>query len=63
MRLVAEGRTNAQIGRILVISEGTAKSHVKGILRKMEAANRAEAVALWLREQAPGTAHLRARIG
>lgn len=43
------GHTNARIARRLVISEGTVKSHVKHILRKLGAANRAEAVARWLR--------------
>jgi DNA-binding CsgD family transcriptional regulator len=51
MLLMGEGRTNSQIARRLVISEGTAKSHVKSILRKLQATNRAEAVARWLRAQ------------
>jgi hypothetical protein len=46
---MGQGYTNAQIARRLVISEGTVKSHVKHILRKLDAANRAEAVAIWLR--------------
>ncbi|HEY1971191.1 MAG TPA: LuxR C-terminal-related transcriptional regulator [Pseudonocardia sp.] len=49
VRLMGQGYTNAQIARRLVISEGTVKSHVKHILRKLDAANRAEAVAIWLR--------------
>jgi len=36
----------------LFISEGTVKSHVKHILRKLGAANRAEAVCRYLRTQA-----------
>ena len=32
-----------------MISEGTVKSHVKHILRKLRAANRAEAVSRYLR--------------
>jgi DNA-binding CsgD family transcriptional regulator len=51
MRLMGAGHTNAQIARRLVISEGTVKSHVKHILRKLQAANRAEAVSRWLREE------------
>lgn len=47
LELMAEGRTNAAIARELVISDGTVKQHVKHILRKMHAANRAEAIALW----------------
>ena len=49
MGLMVEGATNADIARRLVIAEGTAKAHVHRILRKLGAANRAEAVALWLR--------------
>lgn len=48
VRLMAEGLTNGQIGRRLMITEGTVKSHVKRILRKTGSANRAEAVAIWM---------------
>ncbi|MET8430707.1 LuxR C-terminal-related transcriptional regulator [Nocardia sp. NPDC004860] len=44
LELMAQGRTNAAIAAELIISEGTAKQHVKHILRKLGAANRAEAV-------------------
>jgi LuxR family transcriptional regulator, regulator of acetate metabolism len=47
--LMAEGQTNAGIATRLVISEGTVKSHVGHVLRKMRAANRAEAVSRYLR--------------
>ena len=50
--LMATGETNAGIAARLIISEGTVKSHVKHILRKLGAANRAEAVCLYLRMQA-----------
>jgi RNA polymerase sigma factor (sigma-70 family) len=46
--LMASGATNTQIAEELVVSEGTVKSHVKRILRKLRAANRAEAVARYL---------------
>lgn len=46
-QLMAQGDTNHRIARRLSISEGTVKSHVKHILRKTGAANRAEAVARW----------------
>jgi DNA-binding NarL/FixJ family response regulator len=50
LRLVGKGLTNAQIARQLFIGEGTVKSHVKAILRKLHAAHRAEAVSIWLHE-------------
>ena len=49
MELVSTGATNSEIGAALVISESTVKSHVKHILRKLRAANRAEAVARYFR--------------
>jgi DNA-binding CsgD family transcriptional regulator/GAF domain-containing protein len=42
--LLATGATNRQIAATLVVSENTVKSHVKRILHKLPAANRAEAV-------------------
>ncbi len=41
---LAHGMTTAQISRELFISENTVKTHVRHILEKLEAANRAEAV-------------------
>jgi DNA-binding CsgD family transcriptional regulator len=55
IRLMAAGETNAGIAQRLVISEGTVKSHVKHILRKLRAANRAEAVSRFLRISALNT--------
>jgi LuxR family transcriptional regulator, regulator of acetate metabolism len=52
LQLMATGETNASIAVRLFISEGTVKSHVKHILRKLGAANRAEAVCRYLRTQA-----------
>jgi DNA-binding NarL/FixJ family response regulator len=43
--LVRQGFTNADIGRLLGISERTAKAHVGALLCKLQAADRAEAVA------------------
>jgi two-component system NarL family response regulator len=43
---LAEGRSNKDIGRRLQISEGTAKTHVKSILTKLDAISRTEAVAV-----------------
>ncbi|WP_250280867.1 MULTISPECIES: LuxR C-terminal-related transcriptional regulator [unclassified Frankia] len=48
LRLMAAGNTNARIADRLIISEGTVKSHVKHILRKLNAASRTEAVSIWL---------------
>ena len=45
LRLVAQGRSNRQIGTTLFISEHTAANHVRSILRKTASANRAEATA------------------
>ncbi|HVV08309.1 LuxR C-terminal-related transcriptional regulator [Amycolatopsis sp.] len=44
LRHMALGQTNAQIASNLFVSEGTVKTHAKHILRKLGAANRAEAV-------------------
>lgn len=44
LRLVAKGRTNAEIAAELVISKNTADRHVSNILRKTGSANRAAAV-------------------
>src|SRR4051794_183943 len=45
---MAAGQTNAAIAAELIIAEETVKSHVKQILRKLQAANRAEAVSRYL---------------
>lgn len=47
--LMAEGKSNRAIATHLVISEGTVKTHVKHILRKLKASNRAEAVFRYMR--------------
>ena len=46
---IADGNTNKQVADTLGISEQTIKSHVSAILRKMNANDRAHAVALALR--------------
>jgi len=48
LRLLAEGGTNRGIADSLVLSETTVKFHVNSILRKLQVANRAEAVARYL---------------
>ncbi|WP_141013623.1 LuxR C-terminal-related transcriptional regulator [Nocardioides sambongensis] len=47
LALVAAGMTNAQIGQRLYVTEGTAKTHVKNLLRKLGVDNRAHAGALY----------------
>jgi DNA-binding CsgD family transcriptional regulator len=49
LRLLADGKANKAIAEALVISDGTVKFHVNSILRKLHAANRAEAVSRYLR--------------
>jgi len=49
LRLLADGSSNRAIAQALVISDGTVKFHVNSILRKLHVANRAEAVARYLR--------------
>jgi DNA-binding CsgD family transcriptional regulator len=51
MQLLANGDSNRILARRLSITEGTAKCHVTSILRKLGAANRAEAVSIWLRSR------------
>jgi two-component system, NarL family, response regulator len=46
---LAAGRSNKDIGRRLDISEGTAKTHVKAILTKLDAISRTEAVSVALK--------------
>jgi DNA-binding CsgD family transcriptional regulator len=48
LSLIIAGQSNSAIAARLVISEGTVKSHVKQILRKIGAANRSEAIARYL---------------
>ena len=43
--LIAQGRTNKEIARQLVVAPGTVKAHTASIYRKLDVANRTEAVA------------------
>ena len=45
LKLMAQGKSNKEIGSALFISEGTVKSHVKAIFAKMNVVSRTEAVA------------------
>ena len=50
LSLVAQGFSNPEIANFLGLSEITIKKHLSVIYRKLGVANRAEAVALALRE-------------
>jgi LuxR family maltose regulon positive regulatory protein len=45
LQLMAQGRTNQEIARQLIVAPGTVKAHAASIYRKLDAANRTEAVA------------------
>jgi LuxR family maltose regulon positive regulatory protein len=45
LHLIALGRTNKEIARQLIVSPGTVKAHTSSIYRKLDVANRTEAVA------------------
>lgn len=45
LQLMAEGKTNQEIAGHLIVARGTIKAHAASIYRKLDAANRTEAVA------------------
>jgi LuxR family maltose regulon positive regulatory protein len=45
LELIAQGKTNQEIAQKLIVSPGTVKAHTASIYRKLDAANRTEAVA------------------
>lgn len=49
--LMARGASNREIGETLYVAIGTVKGHVRNILRKLGAVNRAEAVSWYLQQQ------------
>ena len=61
LALMAEGATALRIAETLGKSSGTAKSHVAHILRKLDAKNRADAVARYLRNSEAGDLAIVAR--
>jgi LuxR family transcriptional regulator, maltose regulon positive regulatory protein len=44
LQLIAQGKTNQEIARQLILSPGTVKAHTASIYRKLDVANRTEAV-------------------
>lgn len=51
LALVVEGLTNKEIGRRLGLQEVTIKAHLRGLYRRIGAANRAQAVRITLQNQ------------
>ncbi len=47
LRLVAQGKSNKEIARALVISASTAKHHVSNLLHKLGVESRVGAAVLW----------------
>jgi DNA-binding NarL/FixJ family response regulator len=45
LHLISLGRTNKEIARQLIVAPGTVKAHTSSIYRKLDVANRTEAVA------------------
>jgi DNA-binding NarL/FixJ family response regulator len=54
LSLIADGRSNREIARALVLSEKTVKTHVSNILMKLDLADRTQA-ALWAVRHGIGT--------
>lgn len=50
VRLLAQGKSNREIGKLLFISEKTVKNHVSNILQKLGLSDRQEVIFLALRE-------------
>jgi len=50
LELLAEGRSNREIGKVLHISDETVKTHLRHIYEKLGASDRAQAVAIALRQ-------------
>jgi two-component system nitrate/nitrite response regulator NarL len=51
LQMVVQGKSNRQIGAQLEVSEGTVKSHLRNIYRKLQVQTRAEAAARGARLQ------------
>jgi LuxR family maltose regulon positive regulatory protein len=44
LRLIASGKTNAEIAQALVVAVSTIKSHINSIFGKLQVSNRREAI-------------------
>ena len=53
LELIAQGKTNREIGEVLYLAEGTVRNLVSGILAKLRVGSRAEAAARFARHE-PG---------
>jgi two-component system nitrate/nitrite response regulator NarL len=51
VRYAADGLTNRKIGEMLLLTEDTIKTHMKRLLRKLGANDRAHAVAICIRNR------------
>ncbi len=49
LALLADGRSNREIGRLLQVSEKTVKTHVSSVLAKLGAADRTQAALIAVR--------------
>jgi DNA-binding NarL/FixJ family response regulator len=54
LRLVGQGLSNREIGKVLFISENTVKNHIRNMLEKLQLHSRIEAVMYAVREKLAG---------